>query len=163
VLVSPAGAVRAREVPARTLYLDLAAYLDGARAGSPPFTPAVPAVSALEAALDEVLAEGARAHRERYVERAAVLDAELDGLGLEQLIAPEHRSRSIRSVRLPSGVDFAELHDRLKADGYVIYAGQGSLSSEIFRVACMGALEPDALRGFAGRLRAALQLEPARA
>jgi 2-aminoethylphosphonate-pyruvate transaminase len=35
---------------------------------------------------------------------------------------------------------YPTLHDRLKARGYVIYAGQGQLESKIFRVANMGAL-----------------------
>ena len=32
------------------------------------------------------------------------------------------------------------MHDRLKQQGYVIYAGQGNLENKIFRVANMGAL-----------------------
>jgi len=37
-------------------------------------------------------------------------------------------------------MSYPELHDRLKADGFVIYAGQGALSSDIFRVSVMGDL-----------------------
>jgi 2-aminoethylphosphonate-pyruvate transaminase len=40
------------------------------------------------------------------------------------------------------------LHDRLKVQGYVIYAGQGQLESKIFRVANMGALTEAQLVGF---------------
>jgi len=153
VLCSPAAAERAAEVEPGSLYLDLHGYLRVEETGSPPFTPPVPALLALDAALDELLAEGAAARRSRYTARAAVLDEELDALGLRQLIPEEDRSRSIRSVRLPDGVPFSRLHDRLKAAGYVVYAGQGPLSREIFRVSCMGALELDALRGFAAELR----------
>jgi 2-aminoethylphosphonate-pyruvate transaminase len=156
VLVSPAGAERCAAVAPRSVYLDLGAYLRSAESGSVPFTPAIPALAALDAALDEILEEGFEPRAARYRYRCDVLDAELERLGLEQLIAAPHRSRTVRSLRLPSGVAYAELHDRLKRDGYVIYAGQGPLAAEIFRVCCMGAIEPEALVGFGARLEAAL-------
>jgi 2-aminoethylphosphonate-pyruvate transaminase len=40
------------------------------------------------------------------------------------------------------------LHDRLKKEGYVIYAGQGQLETKIFRVANMGALTETQVGGF---------------
>jgi 2-aminoethylphosphonate-pyruvate transaminase len=157
VLASPDGADRALDVPPRSVYLDLPAYLRSASSGSVPFTPAIPALAALDAALDELLEEGFEPRAARYRYRCDVLDEELGRLGLEQLVAPEHRSRTVRSLRLPGGIDYPQLHDRLKRDGYVIYAGQGPLAPEIFRVCCMGALEPEALVGFGARLEAALQ------
>jgi 2-aminoethylphosphonate-pyruvate transaminase len=35
-------------------------------------------------------------------------------------------------------VTFDRLHDELKRRGYVIYAGQGNLSSRFFRICTMG-------------------------
>jgi 2-aminoethylphosphonate-pyruvate transaminase len=32
------------------------------------------------------------------------------------------------------------LHDALKADGFVIYAGQGNLAKSLFRISTMGSL-----------------------
>jgi 2-aminoethylphosphonate-pyruvate transaminase len=37
---------------------------------------------------------------------------------------------------------YAVLHDALKADGFVIYAGQGQLSERLFRISTMGHLVP---------------------
>jgi len=161
VLVSPAGLERIGEVPPTSVYLDLAGYLQGEDRSSVPFTPPIPALAALEAALDELLALGPAEHRGRYAERAAVLDEVLEGLGLEPIVAREHRSRTVRSLPLPTGADYGSLHDELKRHGYVIYAGQGPLAKEIFRVCCMGALEPEVLRAFGERLQAALQPEAA--
>jgi 2-aminoethylphosphonate-pyruvate transaminase len=163
VLVSPAGLERLAEVPPTSVYLDLAGYLRGVTSGSVPFTPAIPALAALDAALDEVLTLGPAEHRRRYADRAAVLDEVLTGLGLEPIVAPEHRSRTVRSVPLPHGVDYASLHDELKRRGYVIYAGQGPLAKEIFRVCCMGTLEPDVLRSFGAELQAILERRTVRA
>jgi 2-aminoethylphosphonate-pyruvate transaminase len=161
VFVSPTGLERVAEVSPTSVYLDLAGYLDGEERGSVPFTPAIPALAALEAALDELLALGPAEHRRRYAERAAVLDEVLEGLGLEPIVAREHRSRTVRSVPLPAGAEYGSLHDELKRHGYVIYAGQGPLAKEIFRVCCMGTLEPEVLRAFGERLQAALELEAA--
>jgi 2-aminoethylphosphonate-pyruvate transaminase len=159
LLVSPAGLERLAEVPPTSVYLDLAAYLRGASSGSVPFTPAIPALAALDRALDEVLTIGPAEHRRRYAERAARLDELLSELGLEPIVAPDHRSRTVRSVPLPSRVEYSTLHVELKRRGYVIYAGQGPLASEIFRVCCMGTLEPEVLDDFAGQLGGLIERE----
>lgn len=47
----------------------------------------------------------------------------------------------LRAYRLPQGVSYEQLHDGLKARGFVIYAGQGGLSKTLFRISTMGAIE----------------------
>src|SRR5262249_33150894 len=111
VLVSPLGLKRVAEVPPTSVYLDLAAYLEGAETGSVPFTPPIPALAALDAALDELLVIGPDEYRARYAARAAVLDDVLSQLDLEPIVEPHSRSRTVRSVRLPKGVDYGSLHD----------------------------------------------------
>ena len=44
----------------------------------------------------------------------------------------------LRAYRLPAGLSYTALHDALKAQGYVIYAGQGNLSKILFRISTMG-------------------------
>jgi 2-aminoethylphosphonate-pyruvate transaminase len=156
VLLSPDGAARATEAPRRSLYLDIAGYLEAQKKDSVPFTPAVPAVYGLEAALDELLDEGVSHRRESYRTRVAFLDKAFARLGLEQLVAAENRSSSVRSLRLPEGVDYENLHDAVKRDGYVIYAGLGDAAKMTFRVCTLGALEIDVLAGFAESLDRAL-------
>ncbi len=46
----------------------------------------------------------------------------------------------LRAYRLPPGLAYARLHDELKKDGFVIYAGQGDLSKTLFRISTMGHL-----------------------
>ncbi len=60
-------------------------------------------------------------------------------LGIDTFLR-EGRSSILGSYRLPAGVNYDQLHDRLKAAGFVIYAGQGGLSREMFRIAVMGEL-----------------------
>jgi 2-aminoethylphosphonate-pyruvate transaminase len=156
VLLSPAGAARAFEAPRRSLYLDIAGYLEAQSKSSVPFTPAVPAVYGLEAALDELLDEGVEHRRQDYRERVAFLDFAFEKLGLETTVAARHRSSSVRSLRLPDGVAYEQLHDAVKRDGYVIYAGLGQAARTTFRVCTLGALELEVLGGFINCLERAL-------
>jgi len=161
VLLSPAALARVRAVAPHSLYLDLAGYLEAAERGSVPFTPSVPAVYGLLAALEELLDEGVAQRRATYRERIDWLDGELRRLGLEPAVPQAHRSASVRAVPLPPGIEYQALHDRLRAAGYVIYAGQGSAAAEQFRVCALGAITVDALRPFIAELETILMAVPA--
>jgi 2-aminoethylphosphonate-pyruvate transaminase len=62
----------------------------------------------------------------------------LDDLGIEELIDKEESSCVLASFKLPSQKSYSELHDELKNSGFIIYAGQGKFSSEVFRISPMG-------------------------
>jgi len=157
VLLSPAGAARAAEAPKRSLYLDIAGYLAAQQKDSVPFTPAVPAVYGLEAALDEILDEGVAARHDAYRARVELLDESFARLGLEPTVAAANRSSSVRSLRLPNGIAYETIHDKLKRDGYVIYAGLGDAAKTTFRVCTLGAIEPEVLADFVESLSRALR------
>jgi 2-aminoethylphosphonate-pyruvate transaminase len=65
----------------------------------------------------------------------------------------------VRSLPLPPGVGYDELHDRLKAQGYIIYAGLGDAAKTSFRVCALGALTVDALRGFVAEFERVISAE----
>ncbi len=48
----------------------------------------------------------------------------------------------LRAYRLPAGIRYVQLHDALKARGFVVDAGQGGLSAELFRISTMGNIHP---------------------
>ena len=54
------------------------------------------------------------------------------------MLPVEDYSSVLWSYRLPAGMAYEPLHDKLKEQGFVIYAGQGHLDAEIFRIAHMG-------------------------
>lgn len=127
---------------ARALYLDLATYCEKQDARGTPFTPAVPAFHALAAALAEhAEAGGWPARRAHYRRLATQVSEGLAGLGIEPALPAEASSCVLRSYRLPAGVSYDALHDRLKTAGFVIYAGQGNLAESIFRLSTMGAID----------------------
>jgi 2-aminoethylphosphonate-pyruvate transaminase len=127
----------------RTYYLDLArlARLQGER--NTPFTPAVHAYYALVEALREYEEQGGRgARHDRYAALAEHVRTGLGALGIAAAIPAEESSVVLRAYKLPSRFSYAQLHDALKADGFVIYAGQGDLSKTLFRISTMGNLTP---------------------
>jgi 2-aminoethylphosphonate-pyruvate transaminase len=163
VLVSPAGQRRIQEVPPHSLYFDLPNYLKAQAKRTVPFTPAIPALYGLDAALDELLDEGPEHRIAYYRERMAYLDGEFTRLGIEPRVAPAHRSGSVRSLPLPPGIDYDTLHEAVKAEGYVIYAGLGTSAQTSFRVCALGALKVEALEGFIAALERAISRRPAAA
>lgn len=125
----------------RGCYLNLSRHCLAQDAHETAFTPAVPAFYALREALREFHEEGGwRERHARYRRLADEVEGGLAALGIEPLLRSGARSVVLRAYRLPRGIDYPTLHGGLKERGFIIYAGQGALASEIFRVSTMGAI-----------------------
>jgi 2-aminoethylphosphonate-pyruvate transaminase len=127
-----------RDAPRRSVYLDLGELCDKQDARNTPFTPAIPIVNAFREALREAQEEGLEVRLARYRETAAFLRAGYGRLGLARWLRHRELSNTLTTLKLPAGRSYASLHDGLKAAGFVIYAGQGNLEREAFRIANMG-------------------------
>jgi 2-aminoethylphosphonate-pyruvate transaminase len=128
----------------RTFYLDLGRLARLQDQRNTPFTPAVHACYALREALREYHDQGGRAARyRRYAALAEQVRAGLAKLDIEGLLPPQESSVVLRAYHLPRGIGYPVLHDALKADGFVIYAGQGELSRTLFRISTMGEITAD--------------------
>jgi 2-aminoethylphosphonate-pyruvate transaminase len=148
VLVRKGFVERMRAYPKRSWYLHLTHYIDNDGRGTVPFTPAVQIYYAFDEALSELLEEGVANRIHRYKRMAAIIRDRMAKLGIKPVLPPDHQSNTITAYYVPDGVSYQSLHDRLKAAGYVIYAGQGNLENRIFRVANMGALTESQFTGF---------------
>jgi 2-aminoethylphosphonate-pyruvate transaminase len=141
----------------RSYYLDLSRLARLQDERGTPFTPAVHAYYALLEALREFADEGGRAARQRrYTILAEQARKGLAELGIEGAIPADESSVVLRAYRLPTGITYTALHDVLKSQGFVIYAGQGGLSKTLFRISTMGNLtsqDIDRLLGCFARLR----------
>ena len=128
------------EASAGSVYLDLHGYYASQHGdGYSPFTQSVQAAFALREALREFEEAGGWAERRNtYRQRATKILTALENAGVEALLPTEECSCVLRSYRLPGNTSYQELHDELKENGFVIYAGQGKLASTIFRIANMG-------------------------
>lgn len=135
--------------PARTLYLDLVAYLQAQDKHGTPFTPSIQTFYALSEALDELQdAGGWRQRRQHYRRLMAIVRDGFTALNIKPRLRKEESSCVLNAFHLPDGLSYQALHDRLKAAGYVIYAGQGGLVKSLFRVSCMGAVDVTDMQRF---------------
>ncbi len=137
-------------------YLDLVRLHDGQRAGCGPFTPPLQLLWAFDTALDELAEETIAARIERFATATAEIRAAAERLALERLLADELLSNTLTAFRLPPRRPFRALHDALKRRGFIIYAGQGRLAEEIFRVATIGDVQASDYRRFLDALEEAL-------
>ena len=127
-----------------SVYLDLHRYRRAQETGYSPFTQPPHVLFALDEALAEFTDDGGwQARRSRYRALTDRVRGGLSALGAQPLLPADESSSMLTSFYLPVGSSYDRLHDRLKDDGYVIYAGQGFLDGRIFRIAVMGDLDAD--------------------
>ena len=165
VLVKKELLARWRTYPQRTLYLDLGKNHEAQEKGYPAFTQPVQVLFAFEAALEELRDETVPARVARMKRASRLLRDGFARLGLELLLPEAVRSNTITTLALPGAMTYGELHDALKARGFVIYAGQGGLEKSVFRVANMGALAASDFEAFLVALEQSIKAAsvPARA
>lgn len=94
---------------------------------------------ALYEGLRLVAEEGLTARWERHLKNAERLWDGLQALGLEPHVAREYRLPSLTTVRVPKGVDEAEVRMRLlKEYNIEIAGGLGELKGQVWRIGLMG-------------------------
>jgi len=126
----------------RTFYLDLARLARLQDQRNTPFTPSVQAYYALVEALREFEEEGGwSARHARYAALSEQVRAGLEACGIARVLPADESSVVLRAYRLPANLSYTQLHDGLKARGFVIYAGQGALAAELFRISTMGNIQ----------------------
>lgn len=133
--------VRNRETPCGSWYLDLLGNL--AVWGQPHkyhHTGSINLVYAMHEALNIIEEEGLAARVARTATTARALWAGLEALGIEMLVAPEHRLPTLTAAKVPAGVDEAKVRAHLMAEyGVEIAGGLGPLAGQIWRIGLMGA------------------------
>ncbi|MCZ6805213.1 MAG: 2-aminoethylphosphonate aminotransferase [Proteobacteria bacterium] len=135
--------------PARTLYLDLVTYLKCQDDNGTPFTQSIQTFYALSEALDELNdAGGWQKRQEQYWTLMDIVRNGLRELNIEPYIDKDDCSCVLNAFHLPDGISYEKLHDKLKAVGFVIYAGQGGFAKSLFRISCMGKISESNIERF---------------
>ena len=94
---------------------------------------------ALREALRIVYEEGLEARWRRHELNHRALVAGIEAMGLQMNVAAEQRLWSLNAVRVPEGVDDANVRARLLADDNIeIGGGLGPLKGKIWRIGLMG-------------------------
>lgn len=122
-------------------------YLD--RLSQTPFTPSVPLFTALDRAVEELLAEGVAGRRKRYLRRRRAIVAGAGRLGQLPLPLPRGASASsLVTLELPRGVPYDAYAAGLRARGFVVYACKPPLRESHFQVAVMGEVTDEEIGRF---------------
>jgi len=94
---------------------------------------------ALHEALVLIAEEGLEARIQRHAKNGAALQAGLEAMGLTLHAPPGHRLSTLTTVRIPEGIDDAQIRQRLLSDyNLEIGGGLGTLKGKVWRIGLMG-------------------------
>jgi alanine-glyoxylate transaminase/serine-glyoxylate transaminase/serine-pyruvate transaminase len=134
--------LNARETPNRSWYFDLkliADYLTVSHRYH--HTASATMFYALHEGLTLIEEEGLHNRWDRHHQAHLEFVKTLEAVGLEMLVAPEHRIWNLNTPKVPQGVDEAKVRTTLlKEHGIEIAGGFGPLAGKIFRIGLMGPL-----------------------
>ena len=138
--VSFSPRARERRAASRSFYFDLSLLEDYWLRRKYHHTISAPLIYALRESLAVIEEEGLDARWERHRRNHVALVAGLDALGLQLLPAAGERLWTLNAIRVPDGVDEADVRRRLlDRHGIEIGAGLGPLAGRLWRVGLMGA------------------------
>ena len=155
---------RARKTPVANYYADWGNWLPimeayQARKVSYFGTPPVNHIWALNASLEQILAEGMEARFKRHRALGRACKAAMLALGLEQVpLEPEWAANTLTAPYYPQGVTGAELLPKIKAAGAVVAGGlHPEIKARYFRIGHMGPTGLGDLLATVGAVEVALQ------
>jgi 2-aminoethylphosphonate-pyruvate transaminase len=123
------------------------------------FTPPTHVVVALDAALDQYVAEGGQPARlARYAANCETLLAGMRELGFRSFLPATIQAPIIVTFHAPADprYSFRDFYDRVRDKGFVLYPGKLT-QVETFRVGCIGAIGPSEMRHAVNAVRDTLQ------
>ena len=143
-----------------SFYFDLSTHKDYADRGQPPWTPALPTLYAMDAAIPLLAAEGPEAIFARHHRFASWTRAAAKSLGLELLAEERYASDTVTAVQVPDGITGPTVSRRLREEHNVVIAGgQGKLAPSIWRIGHLGYLDESEFTACFAALQQALVAE----
>ncbi|GHF11573.1 alanine--glyoxylate aminotransferase [Kordiimonas sediminis] len=134
--------INARNTKVQSWFLDMQlvmGYWGGNSKRAYHHTAPVNAMYALHESLVALKEEGLENAWARHSKHHAALVAGLEAMGLDMLVAKEHRLPQLNLVAIPDGVDDAAVRSALLADyNLEIGAGLGDLAGKAWRIGLMG-------------------------
>ena len=143
-----------------SFYFDLTTHHDYAERGQPPWTPALPTMYAMDAALPMLVSEGPEAIYARHHRFASWTRSAAKALGLELLAEEQYASDTVTAICVPDGVAGPAVTKRLREEHDVVIAGgQGKLTASIWRIGHLGFLDESEFAACFSALQEALVAE----
>jgi aspartate aminotransferase-like enzyme len=155
--VSDRARERAKLVPNHGYYLAYEHMDKRYEKHQTPATPAVSLIQALNAQMDDVLAEGLENRWQRHKDMAAFVQ---DWARRYFALYSDERylSHTVTNVENTRGISVAGLNEELGKRGAMISNGYGDLKEKCFRIAHMGDLTLDDLKWLTGQIEDILEL-----
>jgi len=144
--VSDKALERARKVENRGYYFDFLEILKYDERQMTPSTPAIPQIQALDAQLDDILAEGLEQRFERHRSLARIVQ-EWARQHFALFAEEGYESPTVTCVENTRGDSIAELNAELGRQFVQISNGYGKLKEKTFRIATMGDTQEWEIRG----------------
>jgi len=155
--VSDQARERSKQVPNHGYYFSFAQMDKKYEKHQTPATPAISLIQALNAQMDDVLAEGLENRWQRHKDMAAfVQDWARRYFALYS--DEQYLSHTVTNVENTRGISVADLNKELGKRGAMISNGYGDLKEKCFRIAHMGDLTVDDLTWLTGEIEDILGL-----
>ncbi len=155
--VSDRARERAQQIESPGYYFSYAQMDKKYEKHQTPATPAISLIQALNAQMDDILAEGLENRWRRHEEMATtVQDWARRYFGLYS--DERYLSNTVTNVENTRGISVAELNEELAKRGAMISNGYGDLKEKCFRIAHMGDLTLDDLKWLTGQIEDILGL-----
>jgi aspartate aminotransferase-like enzyme len=136
-LVSDRAIERAKEVPNRGTYTDLAEIFESEKKHQTPFTPCIPLLYALDKRMDLLLEETYDKVYQRHLEMAKYTQ-QWAKKHFAMFPEPSYESITVSCIKNTQGKSVKELIQKLGEKGYLISNGYGNLAEKTFRIGHMG-------------------------
>jgi aspartate aminotransferase-like enzyme len=144
--VSSRALEKAKAIPHRGYYFDFLDMLKYHERGQTPATPAIPQIQALDAQLDDILAETAAARFERHESLARIV-REWARRHFALFSEDGYESPTLTCVTNTRGISVGTLNKELGKQWAAISNGYGDLKEKTFRIAHMGDTQEWEIRG----------------
>jgi len=155
--VSQRALEKAKSIPHRGYYFDFVDMLKYHERGQTPATPAIPQIQALDAQLDDILAETPAARFARH-EALARIVREWARRRFAVFAEEGYESPTLTCIANTKGISVSALNKELGKQWVAISNGYGDLKEKTFRIAHMGDTQEWEIRGLLAAIDSILGL-----
>jgi aspartate aminotransferase-like enzyme len=148
---------RAKGVPGRGYYFDFLEFAAADEKNNTPSTPAISLIYAMDRQLDRIFAEGLENRWARHQAMAEYVRGWVQGQGFGLFAGEPYRSVTLTCATNDRGVDLAQVKKRLGERGFAFDDGYGKIKGQTFRIAHMGDMQLDDLKGLTAEMEGILR------
>lgn len=145
--VSKKAYERAAKIKNRGYYFDFFVFKEFAEKNQTPCTPAIPQIYGLNKQLDRMLEEGMENRFIRHKRMAEYTRKWAIGRGFELFAEKGYESDTLTAITNKKGINVDDLNKKLGEKGVAISNGYGDLKEKTFRIAHMGDMKLDEIKG----------------